>query len=109
MAFDIEGKWLRLNFYVRDVPYNVISVARLLLQGCKATLTSEGSRITGLSGESMPVVRYGLHFCSCAPHFSFDPEEYASFSATFRAQFAVRPPPGLVPPTFRPMSHVLSR
>ena len=33
---------------------------------------------------------------------SFDPEEYANFSATFHAQFAVRPPPGLVAPTFKP-------
>ena len=58
-AFEIEGKRLWLNIYVCDVPYSVISVARLLQQGCKATLSSEGSRLEGPSGESMPVVRYG--------------------------------------------------
>ena len=59
VAFEIEGKRLWLNFYVRDVPYSVISVARLLQQGCKATLSSEGSRPESLSGDSVPVVKYG--------------------------------------------------
>ena len=36
-----------LIFYVRDVPYSVILVARLLQQGCRATLSSEGSRLAG--------------------------------------------------------------
>ena len=48
-----------LNFYVCDVPYSVVSVARLLQQGCKATLTSEASRLEGPSGEVMLVVKYG--------------------------------------------------
>ena len=101
-AFAIEGKRLRLNFYVRDVPYSVVSVARLLQQGCKATLTSEGSRHEGPSGEVMPVVRYGSLLFMCPKLVSFDPEEYANFSATFHAQFAARPPPGIVAPTFKP-------
>ena len=58
VAFEIEGKRLWLNFYVCDVPYSVISVARLLQQGCKATLSSEGSRLEGPSRESTPVVQY---------------------------------------------------
>ena len=45
-ALEIEGnKRLWLNSYVCAVPYSVISVVRLLQQGCKATLTSEGSRL----------------------------------------------------------------
>ena len=91
-----------LNFYVCDVPCSVVSVARLLQQGCKATLTSESSRLQGPSGEVMPVVRYGSLLFMCPKFVSFDPEEYANFSATFHAQFAVRPPPGLVAPTFKP-------
>ena len=76
VAFEIEGKRWWLNFYVCDVPYSVVSVARLLQQGCKATLTSEGSRHEGPSGEVMPVV---------SELVSLDPEEYANFSATFHA------------------------
>ena len=102
VAFEIEGQRLWLNFYVCDVPYSVVSVARLLQQGCKATLTSEGSRLEGPSGEVLPVVRYGSLLFMCPKLASFDPEEYANFSATFHAQFAVRPPPGLVAPTFKP-------
>ena len=76
----------------------MISVARLLQQGCKAILTSEGSRLEGSSGESMPVVRYGSldFFCLKLVSFSFDPEEYANFSTIFHAQFDVRPSPGLL-------------
>ena len=101
VAFEIEGKRLWLNFYVCDVPYSVISLARLLQQGCKATLSSEGSRLEGPSGESMPVVRYGSLLFLCPKLVSFDPSEYSDFSTSFHAQFAVRPPPGLVAPTFK--------
>ena len=89
------------ELYVCDVPYSVVSVARLLQQGCKATLTSEGSRLEGPSGEVMAVVRYGSLLFMCPRLVSLDPED-ANFSAAFHAQFAVRPPPGLVAPTFRP-------
>ena len=101
VAFEIEGKRLRLNFYVCDIPYSVISVARLLQQGCKATLSSEGSRLEGPSGESMPVIRYGSLLFLCPKLVSFDPGEHSDFSTSFHAQFAVRPPPGLVAPTFK--------
>ena len=90
------------DFYVCDVPYSVISVARLLRQGCKATLTSEGSRLEGPSGEVMPAVRYGALLILCPKLVSFEP---ANFNATFHAQFAARPPPGLVAlvaPSFKP-------
>ena len=104
VAFEIEDKrlWLNfyMNFYIWDVPYSVISVARLLQQGCKVTLNSEGSRFEGLSGESMPVVRYDS-LLLCPKLDSFDPSEYSDFSTSFHAQFAVRPPPGLVAPTFK--------
>ena len=63
-------------------------------------MTSEGSRLDGPSGEVMPVVRYGSLLFMCPKPFSFDPE--ANFSATFHAQSAARPPPGLVAPTFKP-------
>ena len=101
VAFEIEGKRLWLNFYVSDIPYNIISVARLLQQGCKATLSSEGSRLEGPSGESMPVVRCGSFLFLCPKLVSFDPGEYSDFSASLHAQFAVRPPAGLVAPTFK--------
>ena len=100
VAFEIEGKHLWLNFYICDVPFSVISAARLLQQGCKASLNSEGSRVEGLSGESMPAVRYSLLFL-CPKLVSFDPSEYSDFSTSFHAQFAARPPPGLVAPTFK--------
>ena len=106
VASEIEGRRLWLNLHVCEVPYSVISVARLLQQACKATLTSEGSRFEGPSGEVMPVVRYGSLLFLCPKLVSFDPEEYANFSATFHAQSAVMPPPGpppgLVAPTFKP-------
>ena len=76
VAFEIKGKRLWLNFYVCDVPYSVISFARLLQQGCKATLSSEGSRLEGPSGESMPVVRYGSLLFLCPKLVSFDPGDY---------------------------------
>ena len=95
VAFETEGKRLRLNFYVCDVPYSVISVARILQQGCKATLSSEGSRLEGPSGESTPVVKYGSLLFLCPKPVSFDPSEYSDFSTSFHAQFAARPPPGL--------------
>ena len=72
------------------------------LRDFKEKMTSEGSRLEGPSGEVMPVVRYGSLLFMCPKLVSFDPEEYANFSATFHAQFAVRPPPGLVAPTFKP-------
>ena len=101
VAFEIERKRSWLNFYVCDSPYSVISVARLLQQGCKATLSFEGLRLQGPSGESMPVVRYGSPLLLCRKLVRFDPMEYADPSASFHAQFAVRPPPGLVAPTFK--------
>ena len=101
VAFEIEGKSLWMKCYVRHVPYSIISVARLLQQGCKATLSSEGSRLEGPSGESMPVVRYGSLLFLCPKLVSFDPSEYSEFSTSFHVQFAVRPPPGLVAPTFK--------
>ena len=64
-------------------------------------MTSDGSRLEGPSGEVMPVVRYGSLLFMCPKLVSFDPEEYANFSATVHAQFAARPP-GLVAPTFKP-------
>ena len=91
VAFEIEGKRLGLTFSVCDAHYSVVSVARLLQQGCKAILTSECSRLEGPSGEVMPMVRYGSLLFMCPKLVSFDPEEYANFSATFHAQFAVRP------------------
>ena len=43
------------------------------------------------------------HFLFLCPKLvSFDPDEYANFSAALHAQFAVRPPPGLWAPTFKP-------
>ena len=107
VAFEIEGQRLWLNFYVCDVPYSVVSVARLLQQGCKATLTSEGSRLEGPSGEVMPVVRYGSLLFMCPKLVSFDPEEYANFSATFHARFAARPPPGLAALLSSPQSSTM--
>ena len=65
VAFEIEGKPFWLNVYVCDVPYSAVSVARLLQQGCKATLTSEGSRLEGPSAEVTPVVRYGSLLFMC--------------------------------------------
>ena len=65
-------------------------------------MTSDGSRLEGPSGEVMPVLRYGSLLSMCPKLVSFDPEEYANFSATVHAQFAARPPPGLVAPTFKP-------
>ena len=65
-------------------------------------MTSEGSRLEGPSAEVMPVVRYGSLWFMCPKLVSFDPEEYPNFSATFHAQSAARPPPGLVAPTFKP-------
>ena len=70
-------------------------------QGCKATLSSEGSRLEGPSGESMPVVRYGSLLFLCPKLVSFDPGAYSDFRNSFHAQFAARPPPGLVAPTFK--------
>ena len=49
LLLGFEGKPSWLNFYVCG--------ARLLQQGCKATLTFEGSRLESPSGESMPVIR----------------------------------------------------
>ena len=49
----------------------------------------------------MPVVRYGSFLLLCPKLVSFDPGEYSGFSTSFHAQFAVRPPPGLVAPTFK--------
>ena len=43
----------------------MIAAARLLEEGCKATLTSEGPRLEGPSGEVTPVVRYGSHVFLC--------------------------------------------
>ena len=50
----------------------------------------------------MPAVRYWSLVFLCPKFVSFDPEEYANFSAIFHAPFAARPPPGLVAPTFKP-------
>ena len=49
----------------------------------------------------MPVVRCGSLRFLCPELVSFDPGEYSDFSASFHGQFAVRPPPGLVAPTFK--------
>ena len=81
VSFEIEGKRLWLNFYVCDVPYSVISVTRLLQQGCKATLSSESPRLEGPSGESMPVVRYGSLLFLCPKLVNFEPSESTQTSA----------------------------
>ena len=50
----------------------------------------------------MPVVRCGSLRFLCPKLVSFDPGEYSDFSTSFHdGQFAVRPPPGLVAPTFK--------
>ncbi|CAE7254846.1 RE2 [Symbiodinium natans] len=102
VAFELDGQRLWLNFYVCDVPYSVISVARLLQQGCKAVLTSEGSQLEGPTGATFPVTRHGSLLFLCPTLAEFDPNEYADFSKGFHEQFAVRPPPGLVAPTLKP-------
>ena len=48
--------------------------------------------------------RYGSLLFWCPKLVSFDPGEYSDFNTSFHAQFAVRPPPGLVAPTFKKTS-----
>ena len=95
VACEMGGERLWLNFYVCDAPCSVISA-----------LSTEDSRLEGLSGEGMPVVRYGLLLFKCPKLVGLDPAEFLHFSSCFHAQFAARPPPELLgAPTFKPVHY----
>ena len=69
LAFEIEGKRLRLNFYVCDVPYSVIRLRNFFSKDARPPrvlkvpdLKAPQVRACPLSGK--------VHFCFCALNLS---------------------------------------
>ena len=55
------------------------------------------------------MVRHGSLLLLHPKLVSFDSGEYADFNTSFHAQFAARPPPGLVAPTFKTVQYHVDR
>ena len=105
----LDGAQVYFHFYVCDVPYPVVSVARLLLQGYKVSLDSpDDSTLVIPTGERTSVVRHGSLLFLRPTLDRFDPHTFEPLCNHFHEQFALTPP-GLVAPTFHPVYYHADR
>jgi len=95
--------------YVCDVPYPVISVARLLLQGYKVNVDSPDTcTLRTPDGQEARVVRQGSLLFLCSEPEPFNEYDFAPLCNEFHAQFKSEVPAGL-PATFNPVYHHADR
>ena len=105
----LDGAPTRFHFYVCDVPYPVIPVARLLLQGYKVNMNSPDTcTLTTPDGQEARIVRHGSLLFLCPQLDSFNEYDFAPLCNEFHAQFNSETPPGLMA-TFTPVYHHADR
>ena len=98
------------HFYVCEVPYPVISVARLLLQGYKVSMESPDACMLKIpDGREARIVRHGSLLFLCPQLDKFDEFSFAPLCNDFHAQFSAPAPPGLIAPTFNPVYYHADR
>ena len=94
-----------------DVPYPVISVARLLLQGYKVNMNSPDTcALTTPDGQEARIVRHKswFTFVSLSPRDSFNEYDFAPLCNEFHAQFNSETPPGFMA-AFKPVYYHADR
>ena len=92
------------------MPYPVISVARLLLQGYKVSMESPDACMLEIpDGREARIVRHGSLLFLCPQLDKFDEFSFAPLCNDFHAQFSAPAPPGLIAPTFNPVYYHADR
>ena len=105
----LDGVPVCFYFYVCDVPYPVISVARLLLQGYKVNVDSPDTcTLRTPDAQEARVVRQGSLLFLCSEPEPFNEYDFAPLCNEFHAQFKSEVPAGL-PATLNPVYHHADR
>ena len=105
----LDGVPVCFYFYVCDVPYPVISVARLLLQGYKVNVDSPDTcTLRTPDAQEARVIRQGSLLFLCSEPEPFNEYDFAPLCNEFHAQFKSEVPAGL-PATLNPVYHHADR
>jgi hypothetical protein len=93
----LDGALVCFHFYACDVPYPVISVARLVLQGYKVNMDPPDTcTLRTPDGQEARVVRHGSLLFACLELEPFNKYDFAPLCNEFHAQFNSEVPPGLM-------------
>ena len=87
VELEMDGSTFWLHFYVCDVPYSVVSVARMLLQGYKVELEKDNSMMKAPHGQEMKVTRHGSLLFLCPSVCDFNPQRFTDVCNHFHSYF----------------------